>query len=391
MKKESILNISGKTILCAMLFWSAFGGHAEASASSTPALRGDPIKEIESDLNREKKKFEEFDAHERDLLAEISELEKEVATQKRVLGELKKRIRETKTSKKDLEEKLSQAQELTRQAETRVAKRLVALYKHARRGYFRILANAQDLDQFGQRLVYLRSIMEEDRKVIVRMDEEQRRQRREIAQIQKALREKENTQKEEKARFSSLTKDLEVKAVHLMKVHKEKEFYETAVRELEIEAKNLSQELVRIEKDAYEIPQALRFEDSKGHLILPLEGEIVKWGGGSGSAKGGLHKGVFIEGFSNRKVKAVFPGRVDYSGSLKGYGEVIIINHGSRFFTISAYLSKRQKEQGDMAKAGEVIGSAGQIGSSQRSRFYFEIRKGEQNLDPLKWLKLADQ
>jgi septal ring factor EnvC (AmiA/AmiB activator) len=290
MKKELFLKIWGKRILCAILFCSALGGQGEASAISTPAVKGDPIKEIESDLNREKQKFEEFDAHERDLLAEISGLEQQVAIQKKALEDSKKKIQETKTSIKDLEEKLSQVQQLTRHAEDRVAKRLVALYKHARRGYFRILANAQDLDQFGQRLVYLRSIMEEDRKVIVRMDEEQRRQRKEIVQIREALREKENTQKEEKARFSSLTKDLEIKAVHLMKIHKEKEFYETAVRELEIAAKNLSQELVRIEKDAYETPQSSRFEDSRGHLTLPLEGEIVKWGGRSGSAKGGLHK-----------------------------------------------------------------------------------------------------
>jgi septal ring factor EnvC (AmiA/AmiB activator) len=99
-------------------------------------------------------------------------------------------------------------------------------------------------------------------------------------------------------------------------------------------------------------------------------------------------KGIFIEGASDAVVKAVFPGRVDFSGRLKGYGEVVIINHGSRFFTISAQLSQRKKKEGDVLEEGETIGLVGINGSSKGGRLYFEIRRAEKNLDPLKWLKI---
>jgi septal ring factor EnvC (AmiA/AmiB activator) len=65
-----------------------------------------------------------------------------------------------------------------------------------------------------------------------------------------------------------------------------------------------------------------------------------------------------------------------------------VINHGSRYFTVSAQLSKRNKREGDSVAAGEVIGSLAQNDSMKQPRLYFEIRMGSVNLDALKWLKV---
>ena len=88
------------------------------------------------------------------------------------------------------------------------------------------------------------------------------------------------------------------------------------------------------------------------------------------------------------EIKAIYPGRVDYSGILKGYGQVIVINHGGRYFTISAYLNERKKVEGDSVSQGDVIGYVGEAGLITGPALYFEIRKGEENLNPLKWLKV---
>ena len=99
-------------------------------------------------------------------------------------------------------------------------------------------------------------------------------------------------------------------------------------------------------------------------------------------------KGIYILGPSGAEVKAIFPGKVVYSGWLKGYGQMIVINHGSRYFTISAHLSQRDREQGDMVDRGDVIGLLGETESLAGPRLYFEIRKKDNNLDPFKWLKV---
>jgi septal ring factor EnvC (AmiA/AmiB activator) len=100
------------------------------------------------------------------------------------------------------------------------------------------------------------------------------------------------------------------------------------------------------------------------------------------------HKGIYIEGPSGAEVRSIFPGRVDFSGWLKGYGQVVLINHGSRFFTVSGHLAERFKSEGDMVQAGAVIGLLGETGSLAGPRLYFEIRKEGISLDPLKWLKV---
>ena len=122
-------------------------------------------------------------------------------------------------------------------------------------------------------------------------------------------------------------------------------------------------------------------------VIPKIPIKIIKEDKLSGSNRKQLNKGIFIAGISDHKVKAIFPGRVDFSGKLKGYGEVVIINHGSRFFTISAHISRLKKKEGDVVEKGEVIGFLKPSGPSKEARLYFEIRKGGKSLDPLKWLK----
>ncbi len=357
---------------------------------SSPLSKGkqDQIKEIESKLSREKQKLKAFDFQEKDLLVQLADLEQKVTDARRSVNELEKTVRLDKIEMEKLQGRLTNLEQSLKNAENQVAKRLVALYKYARKGYIKVLANVRDLDQFWQRATYLRAIMEKDRNMLEELTKQKRMQEMEVSRIGEKLIAREAESNRNKTRLSSLKKDLEKQVIRLMKTHKEKEFYETAVKELQLAAKNLKQALLNIEKkDAYKILRSSRFSDSKGKLPFPVKGRIIKADKLSGSKSKLLNKGIFIEGVSDSKVKAVFPGRVDFSGRLKGYGEVIIINHGSRFFTISAHISSRKKQEGDVVERGEVIGFVKRSGPSKESRLYFEIRKAGKSLDPLKWLK----
>ena len=364
---------------------------AQPATISRPSSKSkqDQIKEIESKLSREKKKLKAFDFQEKDLLVQLADLEKKVTDARRSVNELEKTVRIDRIEMEKLQERLTNLEQSLKNAESQVAERLVALYKYARKGYIKVLANVRDLDQFWQRATYLRAIMEKDRNMLEGLTKQKRMQEMEVSRVGEKLIAREAESNRNKTRLSSLKKDLEKQVIRLMKTHKEKEFYETAVKELQLAAKNLKQALVKIEKkEAYKTLRPSRFADSKGKLPFPLKGGIIRADKLSGSKSKLLNKGVFIAGTSDTKVKAVFPGRVDFSGRLKGYGEVIIINHGSRFFTISAQISSRKKQEGDVVEKGEVIGFVKPSGPSKESRLYFEIRKAGKSLDPLKWLKV---
>ena len=345
--------------------------------------------EIESKLLREKRKLRAFGLKEKDLLIHLADLEHEVEKKRKEIDEINKKIF---LAKSDLEKLGIQLNDLGRSlqaAEDQLAKRLVALYKYARKGTLKMVATSDSLAQLWHRLKYIKAVLSADRKELFRLADRALEYEKEILLLQERIAKTGEIKNKESERLSSLKMDLEKRVVTLVKIHKEREFYETIVNELQIAARNLKQTMENIEnKKSYSVPRPTSFTDSKGCLPLPLGGKIFRSDKRLGFENMNLQKGVFIEGTSDGKVRAVFSGRVDFSGKLKGYGEVIIINHGSRYFTISANLWKRSKNEGDVVEAGEVIGLASYIGSSKETRLYFEIRKAGQEVDPLKWLKV---
>ena len=388
MKKGIILRLSKRLFIPAFLIIEILLVPSETIPIPTSKGKQDQIKEIESKLSHEKQKLEAADFQEKGLLTELSNLEHQVSEARCSVSKLENKIRLDTIEMEKLQVRLTDLRHLLKNAEIQVGKRLVALYKYSRKGYVKILANVRDLDQFRQRVTYLKTIMEKDRDMLEELAEQKRVQERAVSRIREQLDKKKTDSSQNKVRLSSLKKDLEKKVIRLMKTHKEKEFYETAVKELQVAAKDLRQAIKNIEKkDTNKKPWSSRFADSRGKLPFPLRGTVVRADKLSGPRSKNTSKGIFIEGSTDCSVKAVFPGRVDFSGQLKGYGEMIIINHGSRFFTISAHFSKRAKQKGELVKLGEVIGFVGESGTVEGSRLYFEIRKAGKSLDPLKWLK----
>lgn len=388
MKKDTVHSLLKIVIILPFISSASFMYPSDAMPNPKHTTSQDKIKEIESKLSQEKQKHKAFSFQEKDILANLSELEKEVAEKKQTIEELRKKIRLSKIEIGKLEDRLANLGKLLKDTEIRMAKRLVVLYKYVRRGYFRILANVNDLSQLWQRTKYLKAIMEQDQRMLSKLADEENRYRNEITQIKEHLVEEEIKNKEEEKRLISMRQYLEKRVIHLMKVHKEKKFYEKAINELQLAALKLRKTLLNIEKkEVYNISRPARFANSKGKLPFPLDGKVIRGDKFLDSKRQEFHKGIFIEGSSDNEIKAIFPGRVDFSGRLKGYGDIVIINHGSRFFTITAHLSQRKKEEGDLVEAGDVIGLASQNNVSKVSRVYFEIRKEGKNLAPLGWLK----
>jgi septal ring factor EnvC (AmiA/AmiB activator) len=359
---------------------------------SEPADKKQQIEKLEEDLSRQKEQYQKFGEKERTLLEQLSDLEKVIEEKQGSINGLHEKLKMAKKTLKEREALLRQQENAMRDVEDRLGRRLDAFYRYAKKGYVRTLATSAGLDELRRRIVYLRAIMGEDYRLLNDMIGLQKECRRQISLAKDEMTEVDRLEKEEARQVASIKQDLDTRVILLMKIHQEKEFYETAVKELESAAQGLKDTLINLEKTQEGKQDKQRalptdFDRSRGKLPLPLEGRILKEGGRVGGGQNG-GKGIFIEGSPGAEVKAVFPGRVDFSGQIKGYGEMVIINHGSRYFTILARLSKRSKVEGEMVNAGEVIGLLGPSDGLNPPRLYFEIRKGEGLLDPLKWLKV---
>lgn len=375
-----------------MILFALFPLCAVSGARDESPSKEDQIREIETELSREKEKFQRFDEKEKGLLKMLADLEAAIAEKRAVVAELKKRIREKKGELKERQAGLKELELSLEQVEKRLGKRLVAFYQYAKRGSLQLLSTARGLSELRKRIKYLQVILGEDLNLMKRKATVKEAHTREISVTREKLEAIDRMEKEENERLLSIKSDLDKKVLLLMKIHKEKEFYETAVKELKIAAEKLKETLLSLEKKQKKkiqhagLPSG--FQRTKGGLSLPFEGRIV---GDRDPVAAGLQsgpKGIYIEGAPGVEVTAVFPGRIEYSGWLKGYGEMVIINHGSRYYSISAHLAERIREEGEMVEKGDGIGRLGRGDGAGKPRLYFELREGAANLDPMQWLKV---
>jgi septal ring factor EnvC (AmiA/AmiB activator) len=120
-------------------------------------------------------------------------------------------------------------------------------------------------------------------------------------------------------------------------------------------------------------------------LHFPLRGDLVaKFGSKRGD--GPNWKGLFIRAAEGTEVKAVAAGRVIFADWLRGFGNLIIVDHGAQYMTIYGNNQAVLKRAGDSVKAGDVIANAGNSGGNEQSGLYFEMRHEGRAFDPLAWL-----
>ncbi|KIF82980.1 protease [Noviherbaspirillum autotrophicum] len=123
----------------------------------------------------------------------------------------------------------------------------------------------------------------------------------------------------------------------------------------------------------------------RGQLRLPVKGDLLaKYGSKRGD--GPSWKGLFIRTAEGADVKAVAGGRVVFADWLRGFGNLIIIDHGSEYLTIYGNNQAVLKHAGDLVKTGDIIASAGNSGGNEQSGLYFEMRHQGRAFDPLEWI-----
>ncbi|HJV87215.1 MAG TPA: peptidoglycan DD-metalloendopeptidase family protein [Noviherbaspirillum sp.] len=127
------------------------------------------------------------------------------------------------------------------------------------------------------------------------------------------------------------------------------------------------------------------FDALRGQLRLPVKGDLVaRFGGKRGD--GPNWKGLFIRTAEGAEVKAVAGGQVVFADWLRGFGNLIIIDHGDQYMTIYGNNQAVLKRVGDIVKTGDTIASAGNSGGNEQSGLYFEMRHQGRAIDPQAWL-----
>jgi septal ring factor EnvC (AmiA/AmiB activator) len=130
------------------------------------------------------------------------------------------------------------------------------------------------------------------------------------------------------------------------------------------------------------------FARLKGHLHLPVRGELSGRFGTPRQDSGLRSKGIFISAAEGTEVHAIAGGQVVFADWMRGFGNLLIIDHGAGYMSVSGKNETNLHQSGDEVHAGDVIATVGASGGNEVSGLYFEMRHQGQAFDPLTWASL---
>ena len=128
------------------------------------------------------------------------------------------------------------------------------------------------------------------------------------------------------------------------------------------------------------------FAALKGRLALPVRGQPANRFGAPRESGGANWKGLFIAARAGEEVRAVAPGRVIFADWMRGFGNLLIVDHGDAYMSLYGNNESLFKQVGDLIHGGEAVAAVGNSGGNPDSGLYFEIRHQGRPLDPLGWL-----
>ena len=396
------------------------------------------IDETRADLSALKRRIEALQKDVQQTEASRAEAMSALAGVEREVSRVQRTLRQTITSKQEAERKLALLEAEQKAVEERITVRQDELADWLRRHYIYGRADgiaplfaARDPNQLARDAYYMeylgrarfalieslradlqqKAVQAEEigrrRDRIVEMESAQRIQQAELAEAQvtrkqalSVLSEQLKTQKKEVSALQQdearLTKLIETLARRAREAE-ERQAAE-AKRQAELarsakvpqgEAKNKAEPVVG---EVRHIPEAMSahgsFAQLRGQLRFPVKGSLIGRFGAPRAEGGTIWKGVFIRAVSGSDVHAVAAGEVVFSDWLRGYGNLLIIDHGGNYLSVYGNNDALLKVVGDRVVAGDPVASVGSSGGGPESGLYFEIRYQGLPQDPLLWVKI---
>jgi len=377
---------------CAFIgLWLGLGLSALAHAQTETV---DPeLAKLRSEIAASRSRVVSHEREERDLVQLLEDVDRgldaldgQVEASEQALDEAQKRVSSADDKLRVLE---------IRMVETRrvMSQRAVALYKAGAEGPLRLLFASEDLREMFSKLWNLERILQADAALLERFRSqwlELEDMHNQATQARSALT---SARRQLASRRTALKSEKGERRVLLEQVRTDRTRERALLQGLERAAVALEETLAGLEgdrsiSDSSSVP-GRRFSSRKGELRRPVQGRIRNPFGRVVDVQYQtqiFRKGVEFSARMGERVRAVAPGRVRFAGWFRGYGKIVILDHGSEYFTVSGQLSQIQVQVGEKVKSGQVVGTVGETGSLEGPGLYFEVRRGGVPLNPAEWL-----
>jgi septal ring factor EnvC (AmiA/AmiB activator) len=346
---------------------------------------------IKNKIIQKEKKLKEYKKKEGKVIERLNRLEQQLIKENIKVKEINRKISKIKSDIRKTREKINKLNKEINEISTVLEKRLVALYKYHRRSGLRILLSSKTYNDFLRQDKLLTEIVSEDYEIIkksLNKIEEKAKQEAKLRKQKTSLENKKELYFRNTSKIKSTKKD---KLTLLKDTRKKKDLQISAINELKKYAKKLQNFIDKLPSDQIDFKQLThKFSTMKGKLPFPVKGKIISKYGRTEHPD--LHTFTFLKGIEIKspfgmEIKSIFNGKVIYADWFKGYGNMIIINHGEQYYSLYAHAEKLFKQVGDIVKKNETVALVGDTNALNGSCLYFEIRHKGKPQNPLGWLK----
>ncbi len=374
-------------------------------------------KKIEA-LNKELNTSRE--AH-RDAADELKDSEKAISEANRKLHELNQQQKKNREALAALEKQQSALVDTLEIQQQLLGKQLYQQYLHGQQNHLQIILQQEDPNEIARQLHYFSYVSKARAKLIDDMQDNLKQMTAINEKTTEALKEIEVLKIAQEEERKSLQAQKSERSKVLKKLSTQIANQRNEINKLKRDEKRLSSLVERLAKIAREQAAAKRkqaqaaqkksadpkatapktiarnqalpssqydgsnFAALKGKLNLPVRGEVTNRYGAARQDTGVSWKGLFIRAPEGAEVKSVAKGSVVFADWLRGFGNLIIIDHGDGYMSLYGNNQSLLKNLGDDVKGGDTIAAVGNTGGNESAGLYFELRRQSKTFDPLAW------
>lgn len=396
--------------------------------TAAPAPK-DELKDIRSRIEALKKRLDETENSKADAADALKHSEHAVSETSRKLYQLSGQRKEVNAELSKLQERMHVMEGEIAGEQTTLSRLLYQQYVGGQSDAVKLVLNGQDPNEIARQLHYLSYVsrsraellasLRENLTEVEKLAADTRSKSAELSSLQseetRQMRKLEREKSERQRVYAQVSDDLEKNRKQLSTLKHDEERLTQLMERLAKEAAKKEaarKEAARKEKEAArreaarkkkggkaEKPTEARaqpeaesgfgpFRQLKGRLRLPITGELMSRFGTPRRDSGLSWKGLFISAKPGREVKAVADGRVVYADWLRGFGNLLILDHGGGYMSLYGNNESLLKQTGEEARAGDTVAATGNSGGNPDSGLYFELRYQGKPFDPIPWVTL---
>lgn len=348
------------------------------------------LKDIQERITRLSKQLDSSAERESEVKDDLEKLEKELTGLQRNSQRLQKRLDGTKDDIRQKEQRVALLNKNIADKEHAVRRRLDSLYRRGEMRLFKVLFEKESPSRVAENYFYLSRLVRQDRKLLGGYRDDWRA-------LQATLKELEELRTDQQRRLEvidaskvTVAKGRKTRQTALTTLRDNREALNKEIAQLKEKARRLQNLLKTLEseKSAEYSDSSTDFKRQKGALPWPGKGDLVVRFGTNFNAELGTRiesQGIELAQNPGTPMQAVAKGKVIFAKPFRGFGNLLILDHGGGYYTLYAQARKLLKKVGDIVAAGDHVGLSG-FGDS--NTIYFEIRQRGKPMDPLQWLKL---